>query len=321
MPAAYLHGVEFIENNSGPVPIEVVRSAVIGLVGTAPTPVCARRNPAVEPEMERAGRAANPRRERQRADVRDAWHDGPDGADLGDRAQRADRGRRRSDLGADAAGRHAGAACADSDRQRESERAVRRADSGLHNSVRAADDSGAGRRPGDRCQRVRPDRARQHDQRGGDVFPRQRSAGDQPRAHGRVERQGDQRRRFDDVYPRHGLQRRSGQRHRHRSEWRRDHSRRSGEGDLQLRGPDADQQRLDDHRHGQRRRLHRNPSLLDLLGELRFLAEDSDRSRMASQNVRTSRRRSIRFRTRYARTRWSTRRLRLKWPRRSAIAA
>jgi uncharacterized protein len=36
MPAAFLHGVETIENNSGAVPIEVVRTAVIGLVGTAP---------------------------------------------------------------------------------------------------------------------------------------------------------------------------------------------------------------------------------------------------------------------------------------------
>jgi uncharacterized protein len=36
MPASYLHGVETIENTSGPVPITVVRSAVIGLVGTAP---------------------------------------------------------------------------------------------------------------------------------------------------------------------------------------------------------------------------------------------------------------------------------------------
>jgi phage tail sheath protein FI len=37
MPANFLHGVETIENQSGPVPIQVVRSAVIGLVGTAPT--------------------------------------------------------------------------------------------------------------------------------------------------------------------------------------------------------------------------------------------------------------------------------------------
>ena len=33
---AFLHGVETIENQQGPVPIQVVRSAVIGLVGTAP---------------------------------------------------------------------------------------------------------------------------------------------------------------------------------------------------------------------------------------------------------------------------------------------
>lgn len=35
-PAAFLHGVEVIESNIGPVPIQVVSSAVIGLVGSAP---------------------------------------------------------------------------------------------------------------------------------------------------------------------------------------------------------------------------------------------------------------------------------------------
>jgi uncharacterized protein len=37
MGASYLHGIEFIETTVGPLPITVVRSAVIGLVGTAPT--------------------------------------------------------------------------------------------------------------------------------------------------------------------------------------------------------------------------------------------------------------------------------------------
>lgn len=37
MPANYLHGVETIELNIGPRPITVVKSAVIGLVGVAPT--------------------------------------------------------------------------------------------------------------------------------------------------------------------------------------------------------------------------------------------------------------------------------------------
>src|ERR1700687_5741685 len=37
MPANFLHGVEVIEVPNGPVPVTVVKSAVIGLVGTAPT--------------------------------------------------------------------------------------------------------------------------------------------------------------------------------------------------------------------------------------------------------------------------------------------
>jgi uncharacterized protein len=36
MPASFLHGVEVIEVPNGPVPVTVVKSAVIGLVGTAP---------------------------------------------------------------------------------------------------------------------------------------------------------------------------------------------------------------------------------------------------------------------------------------------
>ncbi|HUO06575.1 MAG TPA: phage tail sheath subtilisin-like domain-containing protein [Candidatus Binataceae bacterium] len=36
MPASFLHGVEVIEVTNGPLPITVVKSAVIGLVGTAP---------------------------------------------------------------------------------------------------------------------------------------------------------------------------------------------------------------------------------------------------------------------------------------------
>ncbi|HVA77887.1 MAG TPA: phage tail sheath subtilisin-like domain-containing protein [Candidatus Binataceae bacterium] len=37
MPASFLHGVEVIEVQSGPNPVSVVKSAVIGLVGTAPS--------------------------------------------------------------------------------------------------------------------------------------------------------------------------------------------------------------------------------------------------------------------------------------------
>ena len=37
MPASFLHGVEVIEVPNGPVPVTVVKSAVIGLVGSAPT--------------------------------------------------------------------------------------------------------------------------------------------------------------------------------------------------------------------------------------------------------------------------------------------
>ncbi|MGH7839888.1 MAG: hypothetical protein ACREQC_19030, partial [Candidatus Binataceae bacterium] len=37
MAASFLHGVEVIETTTGPVPITVVKSSVIGLVGTAPT--------------------------------------------------------------------------------------------------------------------------------------------------------------------------------------------------------------------------------------------------------------------------------------------
>lgn len=36
MPASFLHGIETIETSTGPVPITVVKSAVIGLVGSAP---------------------------------------------------------------------------------------------------------------------------------------------------------------------------------------------------------------------------------------------------------------------------------------------
>ena len=36
MPASFLHGIETIEVSTGPVPITVVKSAVIGLVGSAP---------------------------------------------------------------------------------------------------------------------------------------------------------------------------------------------------------------------------------------------------------------------------------------------
>src|SRR5579863_3450902 len=36
MPASFLHGVEVLELETGPAPITVVKSSVIGLVGTAP---------------------------------------------------------------------------------------------------------------------------------------------------------------------------------------------------------------------------------------------------------------------------------------------
>jgi phage tail sheath protein FI len=47
MPASFLHGVEVIEVPNGPVPVTVVKSAVIGLVGTAPAWAVA--SPAVAP--------------------------------------------------------------------------------------------------------------------------------------------------------------------------------------------------------------------------------------------------------------------------------
>jgi len=37
MPASFLHGIEVIEVDNGPVPVTVVKSAIIGLVGTAPS--------------------------------------------------------------------------------------------------------------------------------------------------------------------------------------------------------------------------------------------------------------------------------------------
>src|ERR1700732_1816550 len=37
MPASFLHGIEVIEVPNGPVPVSVVKSAVIGLVGSAPS--------------------------------------------------------------------------------------------------------------------------------------------------------------------------------------------------------------------------------------------------------------------------------------------
>lgn len=36
MPASFLHGIEVIETNVGPIPVQVVKSAVIGLIGAAP---------------------------------------------------------------------------------------------------------------------------------------------------------------------------------------------------------------------------------------------------------------------------------------------
>ena len=49
MPASFLHGIEVIEVGSGPVPVTVVKSAVIGLVGTAPS--WAVQSPAIAPAV------------------------------------------------------------------------------------------------------------------------------------------------------------------------------------------------------------------------------------------------------------------------------
>jgi len=49
MPASFLHGIEIIEVDSGPVPVKVVKSAVIGLVGTAPS--WAVQTPAIAPAV------------------------------------------------------------------------------------------------------------------------------------------------------------------------------------------------------------------------------------------------------------------------------
>src|SRR5271168_3046243 len=49
MPASFLHGVEVIEVPNGPVAVTVVKSAVIGLVGTAPSWAVASPSVAVAP--------------------------------------------------------------------------------------------------------------------------------------------------------------------------------------------------------------------------------------------------------------------------------
>lgn len=49
MPASFLHGIEVIDLGSGPVPVTVVKSAVIGLVGTAP--LWALQSPAATPAV------------------------------------------------------------------------------------------------------------------------------------------------------------------------------------------------------------------------------------------------------------------------------
>jgi len=36
MPASFLHGAEVFEFNTGPAPILVVKSSVVGIVGSAP---------------------------------------------------------------------------------------------------------------------------------------------------------------------------------------------------------------------------------------------------------------------------------------------
>jgi Bacteriophage tail sheath protein len=49
MPASFLHGVEVAELNTGPRPVTVVKSAVIGLVGTAPVWSVSNPPPALTP--------------------------------------------------------------------------------------------------------------------------------------------------------------------------------------------------------------------------------------------------------------------------------
>jgi uncharacterized protein len=49
MPASFLHGIETIETSTGPVPITVVKSSVIGLVGTAPLWAAAGAPPLWQP--------------------------------------------------------------------------------------------------------------------------------------------------------------------------------------------------------------------------------------------------------------------------------
>ena len=49
MPASFLHGVEVIEVPIGPVAVTVVKSAVIGLVGTAPSWAVSAPSVAVAP--------------------------------------------------------------------------------------------------------------------------------------------------------------------------------------------------------------------------------------------------------------------------------
>jgi phage tail sheath protein FI len=49
MPASFLHGVEVAEVTTGPVPVQVVKSAVIGLVGAAPQWAVAATNPLPAP--------------------------------------------------------------------------------------------------------------------------------------------------------------------------------------------------------------------------------------------------------------------------------
>ena len=49
MPASFLHGIEVIEVGTGPLPVTVVKSAVVGMVGTAP--LWAVQSPSVAPAV------------------------------------------------------------------------------------------------------------------------------------------------------------------------------------------------------------------------------------------------------------------------------
>ena len=206
MPASFLHGIETIEISTGPVPITVVKSAVIGLVGSAPLWAAVGAPAMWQPNKRDGVRSASGRPQRQHPAVLHRRHHRRGRADLGDHAQRHHRRRhrgletrhRRRDSVADA---HAG----EFHRQPEYRRLGRRlraADAGLHRSLRARGDPGPGRRPGYRGQRLQslPPLHRHHGPGDGDAGVG--AAGAQPGAHGRLERDSQELRRFHYLYQR-----------------------------------------------------------------------------------------------------------------------